>query len=252
MAGAFVSARRQARPLADFPGPIPSTLGQSYAIQDAAIGLWGDEIKGWKVGRVAPELQDRVASSRIAGPIFAKSVQKADANRSLEVAVFEGGFAAVEAEFVFKLLEDAPRDKVSWTPEEAFELRHALHAGVEMAGSPLATINALGPTVVASDFGNNAGLVLGQCIPDWASFAPEALGCSTEIDGVCVGSASSAALPEGLLAAFAFLLGHAAARGFPLKAGQLVSSGAITGIHDICVGQTGLVSFGSWGKIGVV
>ena len=40
--------------------------------------------------------------------------------------------------------------------------------GVEMAGSPLATINELGPTVVAADFGNNNGLILGTCWPTGA------------------------------------------------------------------------------------
>jgi 2-keto-4-pentenoate hydratase len=45
------------------------------------------------------------------------------------------------------------------------------------------------------------------------------------------------------------LLEHCARRGRPLKAGQLVSTGAATGIHDIEVGQVGRVSFASRGSI---
>jgi len=52
--------------------------------------------------------------------------------------VFEGGFAAVEAEFVFRLASDAPSDKVQWTPEEASRIAAAMHIGIETAGSPLA------------------------------------------------------------------------------------------------------------------
>ncbi len=33
--------------------------------------------------------------------------------------------------------------------------------GIEIASSPLQNINDYGPAVVASDFGNNAGLLLG-------------------------------------------------------------------------------------------
>ena len=33
--------------------------------------------------------------------------------------------------------------------------------GIEIASSPLVNINDYGPAVVASDFGNNAGLLLG-------------------------------------------------------------------------------------------
>ena len=54
------------------------------------------------------------------------------------------------------------------------------------------------------------------------------------------------------LAALAFLLGHVAARGRPLKAGMIVTTGASTGIHDIAAGQTAHVDFGRFGAIDCV
>ncbi len=44
-----------------------------------------------------------------------------------------------------------------------------MHIGMEPAGSPLATINILGPTAVVSDFGNNAGLWSGRRSPTGAT-----------------------------------------------------------------------------------
>ncbi len=81
--------------------------------------------------------------------------------------VFAGGFAAVEAEYVFRL--GAMRRPTSSTGPTTRRRRWsaALHVGVEPASSPLATINDLGPAVVVSDFGNNAGLMLGPEIADW-------------------------------------------------------------------------------------
>lgn len=51
-------------------------------------------------------------------------------------------------------------------------------------------------------------------------------------------------MPNGPLAAVAWLAGHLAKRNMPLKKGQLISSGASTGIHDINIGQSAGVAFG--------
>ena len=50
---------------------------------------------------------------------------------------------------------------------EAADLIGAVHAGIEVASSPLGRINELGPIAVISDFGNNNGLVIGPEIAGW-------------------------------------------------------------------------------------
>lgn len=249
IARAFVSARLEARALPGFPGPLPKTLAEGYAIQDIALDLYPDEVVGWKVGRVPPALQARLGAERLAGPTFRGFLQTVEAGGTVTLEAITGGFAAVEAEFIYRLAEDAPTDKTTWTTAEALDLVATLHIGVEFAGSPLRTINDLGSTVVASDFGNNAALVVGPEIPDWRERADAALPCETFVDGVSVGTGSAASIPDGPAAALAFLLGHCAARGRPLKAGMYVTTGAATGIHDISAGQRARVSFGEFGDI---
>jgi 2-keto-4-pentenoate hydratase len=157
--------------------------------------------------------------------------------------VIPGGFAAVEAEFVFVLAQDAPAGKAAWSTEEAAALVGALHVGVEFAGSPLPDINRLGPPVVVSDYGNNAGLLLGPAVDDWRARIDAGLDCETFIDDVSVGTGGTRSIPGGLLAALAFAQGKGARRGRPLRAGQAVSTGAATGIHDIVAGQRSRVVF---------
>ena len=152
-------ARRQARALPGFPGTLPATLAEAYACQDAAIRLWPDRVVGWKVGYIAPARRDVEGDDRVTGPIFQAAVWPDQPGRSLAFPVFVGGFAAVEAEYVFRLNEDAPANRLHWSAEQAAELASTLHIGVETAGSPMAMINELGPTAVVADFGNNAGLV---------------------------------------------------------------------------------------------
>jgi 2-keto-4-pentenoate hydratase len=244
VAETFVNARRAAAALADFPGVPPSDLDGAYACQDIAIALWDDRIAGWKIGRIGPDLEARFGRSRLCGPIFSRAVWRAGAE-PVEFPVFEGGFAAVEAEFVYVVGKDAPAWKLQWSREEAQEMVGAVHIGVEPAGSPLATINALGPTVVVSDFGNNAGLILGPEAPE----VDEALLCESFIDGQSVGRGRAADMPGGPLESLRFLLENCARRGKPLQAGHLVTTGAITGVHDIRVGQSARLSFGRYGEI---
>ncbi len=249
IAAKLVAARRSAVALDGFPGPFPASMDEGYATQEAAIGLWPDAIAGWKIGRVPPAIAATVGADRLAGPIFERLVTTPPAGAVASLPVIAGGFAAVEAEVVWRLAADAPADRRAWTEQDALALVASLHIGVEFAASPMAQINELGPTVVASDFGNNGGLILGPAIPGGAARDPASLVCETFINGVSVGANSAASLLGGPVGSLVFLLEHCAARGRPLRAGCLVSTGQITGIHDVRPGDNIRVAFGDLGEI---
>src|SRR5258708_1148961 len=199
----FVSARRAAIALPDFPGAIPADLAVGYAIQEAAIRIWPDEIAGWKVGRIPTELQASLAADRVVGPVFRANVSQATDTPTTIFAI-PGGFAAVEAEYIYRMSEDAPAGKIDWTPDAALALVEAELVGVEFAGSPLATINILGPRVVAADFGNNARLILGRTIPDWRTRTDDWPACAAWVDGKLAGRRAPSSQPRGPAASLAF------------------------------------------------
>ena len=245
----FVEARLAGRAIAAFPGPLPADMAQGYGVQEQAIGLWPDQVVGWKVGRIPVELQAELGAERVAGPIFSRHVWAADPNAPTTLPVIPGGFAAVEAEYIYRLGRDAPAGKLEWTEDEALALVDETLVGVEFAGSPLSTINVLGPRVVAADFGNNSALILGQVVGGWRERPQGVPPCQVHIEGRLVGEGSPAAIPGGPPASLAFLLAAVAVRGRPLKAGQLVTTGAATGIHDIEAGQTARITFGDLQEI---
>ncbi len=251
----LVGARLRGEALPVYPGAMPPTLAAGYACQDAAIALWPAPIAGWKVGRIPDAWLARMGEERLVGPIFDDRATLATLGTPVPFPVIEGGFAAVEAEFVFRLGADARPGKTVWTDDEALALVDALLVGVELAGSPLPKINDLGPAVVVSDFGNNAGLILGPVIPEWRrrlGASERELRCSTAIDGAIVGNGRASDIAGGLLAALRFALTRCARRGMPLREGQWVSTGAATGIHEILAGQSSQVSFDGIGTIDVV
>ena len=247
----FVAARRAAHALPDFPGALPADMAAGYRIQEAAIGLWPDAVAGWKVGRIPTELQAELAADRVMGPVFAANVVQAG-REPTPIYAIPGGFAAVEAEYIYRLGEDAAAGKTDWTPRDALALVEDELVGVEFAGSPLASINILGPRVVAADFGNNAGLILGRSIPDWRARNDDWPPCAAYVDGELVGRGAPSSLPGGPAASLAFLMNAVAARGRPLKRGQLVTTGAASGIHDIEAGQSALIAFGDLDEIRVI
>lgn len=242
----FVDARLSKTALPDYPGDIPMDMATAYATQDIAIGLYPDEVVGWKVGMVPPAQQERLKTHRLAGAVFRRNLWRAGAEPTPLPAI-PGGFAAVEAEFIAVVGEVDPT-QTDWTLEEATAAVAALHIGVELAGSPLPTINDLGSAVVASDFGNNGGLVLGPEIEDWRARLA-GIEVQTIVDGVTVGTATADAIPRGILESVRFLIEHCARSGRPVSKGALISTGAVTGVHSVPVGARSVCVFSGVGEI---
>ena len=122
-----------------------------------------------------------------------------------------------------------------WTADEAADLEQQLLVGIEVASSPIPDINALGPTVIAADFGNNNGLVLGPVLAD----PPGELRSSwpATSTGNSSGDGSAENLPGGIHHGLATALNILVGRGQPVRAGTVFATGAITGIHPIGPGQ---------------
>lgn len=249
MAAEFVRARRTAGSFAKYPGAMPQDLDSAYRCQDEAISLWDDTVAGWKVGWIPEPLSQKFAAQRLVGPIFKRGIQHSTGVETVDAPIFAGGFAAIEAEFVFQLSKDAPANVAEWTAETARRFVKTMFIGIEIASSPLLNINDYGPAVVASDFGNNAGLLLGAEVPDWQARGLESMTCETRIEGAVVGRGNAAAVSGGPLAALAFALRCNARRGRPLRAGEYISTGAATGVHSIAAGQSAEAIFTGLGSL---
>lgn len=233
IASAFVAARRDGHALPEYPGAIPPDLATAYQVQDAALGLAEGEVVGWKVGRINPAID---GIDRLSGPIFAGTVFDAT-DATLPMPIFSNGFGAAEAEFLIRIGTAPDLAKTHYTMDEACDLIDAVHVGIEIASSPFPGINSHGATVTISDFGNNYGLVVGDAIPDWRTVDLNQWPITLDINGDRIGAATAATMLDGPIGAARFLFEHMAARGIPLTPGQWISSGAVTGVHPVAVGD---------------
>ncbi|MBS7544679.1 2-keto-4-pentenoate hydratase [Ancylobacter oerskovii] len=244
----FVGARREARPLADFPGTLPAGLDEAYAVQEEVLRLTPRRLAGWKVAGIPPAFRARYDAPRLVGPVFADVVQDVADGGRVDVFVYEGGFAAVEAEFVVRLTADAPEGPVAAAEIPAFA---TLHVGSEIASSPLASINDLGPGAVIADHGNNAGAIVGPAIAPAAFGDWEALVSRTLIGGELAGQGTAARVAGGPFESVAFLIAQLAGRGRRLRAGDIVLTGMTTGVHDVRIGEEARIEFPGVGGFGL-
>jgi 2-keto-4-pentenoate hydratase len=250
IAEAFASSRKSRRHLEAFPGELPVSRMAAYAIQTAQIANNRERIVGWKVAMTAAPFKEAFGEERLSGPVFEGRFSDArDTGRAVDWAIFKGGFAAVEAEFIAVMGVDVPAFGRKPTPDEAASLIGALHIGMELAGSPLAAINDIGPFAVTADCGNNDGVVVGRAIQSWRMRSNESLKASVSINGSVAGEGTAANLKGGPLEAVAFLIDHLENRGLRLKAGDIVSTGATTGIHKVRAGDSVVADFGSDGQL---
>ena len=230
----LLAARAGKVALDDYPGVIPQSMAEAYAIQDKAIALDGRRIGGWKVGRIAPHLVDQYGDTRLTGPIFADEIVDASEGQVPEMPVYVPGFAAAEAEI---LLCFGAMDARDYDIKSVRDVIVDVRAGLEIASSPFAAINTHGPAVTASDYGNNKGLVLGPCIPDWRNADLIRMPVELAIDGVRPHQATMDTMLDGPCGSALFLIRTLRKRGIAIPPGTWVSAGAITGIHEIAPGQ---------------
>ena len=247
----LVDARLSATPLPDFPGQVPETLKQAYAIQAASIARWPDKLAGWKVAGMSAVDRQRFSATRLAGPVFRSSVRRIESGSRETMPVYEGGFAAIEAEVVLELGCDVPHVERDFTDEELADLISAAYCGAEIASSPMAVVNQRGATSVIADLGNNKGVIVGPEIPGWRAKAPNLLSVEVTVDDQVVGSATLESIASAPLQALRFLVNHCARHDIMLPAGILVSSGALTGVHDVEIASVARIDYGKLGNFDV-
>ena len=250
VARAFVDARRSRTAITRYPGIPPASLAAAYAIQDEALSLWGEPVGGWKVGRINPPLDGRLGADRLAGPALARNITESRDGAVTQFAIIPGGFAAGESEFMVRVAPLQDEAPVPRNDAETFDWIDEVRIGLEIAASPYAAINIDGPCVTVSDHGNNGGLILGAPVPRDRWDRLQDIVIRSTIDGREVGVGTARAMLDGPLGAVRFLLANLRERGITPQAGWWVSTGAVTGVHEMASGEIFEGDFEGIGRLG--
>lgn len=245
----LIAARQSCTLLDTYPGAVPETPEEAYQVQDLCIAGWKDELVGWKVAGLKADLHEQFKASRQSGPVFKKTLQWSSGDDYIYAPVFAGGFAAIEAEFVIELGDVSSLPSSNLTIEDALNAIAKIYIGIEIASSPMKHPGSYGTLASVSDFGSNAGVIIGPEISNWRDLEFSDIEVSVKIGEEVVGTANAKPGLSGPLGAVTYLIEHLAGRGHGITAGTYVSSGAITGVHQAEVGVPSEVVFSGLGSI---
>jgi 2-keto-4-pentenoate hydratase len=212
---------------------MPQTIEEAHAIADRVAAQLGGR-GGWKVGAASPQATPGCA------PLAASLIHSSPA----KLAVGNFQWIGIEAEIAFKFARDLPAREHPYAQAEVLAAVASVHPAIEIADSRYRDWRARSGLEQAADCGNNGAFILGP-----ASAAPATIDQMTVTAEVSIGSARRIAKTGGNTAGnvqrlLTWLANHCAARGTPLRAGDVVTSGSCTGLEIIPGGQVRAVLAG--------
>jgi 2-keto-4-pentenoate hydratase len=229
LADKLIAARRSLDRIAALaPDEIPQSAAEGYALQDAVLQRLGIPIAGWKVGASSPSAEPQ------AGPILADRLQPSPARISMPA----NAFRTVEGEVAFRMGRDLPTRSQGYGAEEVWDALASAHVGIEVLESSFIDRRKISEYAALGDLLNNGAYCYGAAAKDWRVLDVATPEASVAINGQELrrGKAGTpGGHPKRLLA---WLANHAAARGHPLKAGMIITTGSHTGMIDAPPGAT--------------
>lgn len=211
----LLAARKTGNTLPHFPEELrPASQADAHLIQNAMLDSMGS-IGGWKVfagNDPAPFLS----------PIPANLIwdQGAQTPRGpLPIVLAELEIAAV-------LSRDLPAAADAYTAEKVQIAIRSFHPLIELITFSWSDRDQIDRLTQLADLQNSAGFVVGEARVDWQALETSNVECTLLMDGVEQVTTSDGANMDTILATIAMLANHAIDRGMPLRAGQVITTGA--------------------------
>ncbi|MEM7253929.1 MAG: fumarylacetoacetate hydrolase family protein [Pseudomonadota bacterium] len=226
---------------------VPPDVQVAYEVAGLVAQRLGWDVVGWKIAAFKPEMQRALrASAPIYGRVFAPHTYP-----SPHTVRFDTQCSPIpEAEFMVRLRTDLPPRDDPYTLEEITEATASLHVGLELAECRFVHDADFPPLpAILADGSGGGRLVLGPEIVDWQSRPIAEQEVVLYCDGVARRRGSAAAALEHPMQPVLWLANELSRTGVGLWAGQLISTGTLTGMLAPKPGQTFLADFGEFGQV---
>jgi 2-keto-4-pentenoate hydratase len=197
----------------------------AYAVQ-ALVAAEVGTVGAWKVGASSPE------AAPIFAPIFADLVHESPAR--LEGAAFHR--RGIEAEIAYRLGRDLPARSEPYTRAEVVEAIAAVLPAIEIVDSRLAGFEQQDPWWKLADNQVNGALVVGPALADWERIDPMTQPVRLMVDGEVVAAGEGGNTAGDPLRLLVWMANHVGAHCGGLRAGQIVTTGSLTGVRFVAPG----------------
>ena len=242
LADRLAQARSDNRQIASLPDDeVPQSWDEAYAVDAMVAERLAWEALGWKIAGTTARVREELA---LPGPIYGRSYRRflIDAPARLEIAKLLDPM--VECEFFVTLACDLPPREAEWTMPEIMDAIGAVHAGIEVAEVRYPLRSPPPMPAVLADGSANGHYVCGGAIAEWR-LGLARVEVVLEVGGVVNCRAHGAEVMGDPLFPVLWLANERRRWGDGLRAGEMISTGSMTGILPIVGAQTIRAAFGN-------
>jgi len=219
---------------------IPADIAAALALQRRVAAHVGDAIGGWKCSLPA-------GGRTLVAPLFAATIVRT----SPCVVRVRGDCGSIEAEIAFALARDLPPRAAPYGEDDVRAAIGATHLALELMDNRYDDPSTATFPEMLADCANNQGLFVGPAITDVHARALERFPLTLRADDRIL-SRHDGAHPDGHpLRPLVWLANFLPTQGDHLRAGQIVTTGAYAGVHEVPLDTPLSVNFGELGAIDV-
>lgn len=226
---------------------VPPDPATAYRVAGLVAEELGWPVLGWKIAAFKAEMQQAL---RTDSPIYGRTYFVTET----PITVVHAKLASPipEVEFQARLGADLPPRAKPYSVEEVTEAVASLHPGLELAECRFIHDAAFPPLpAILADGAGSGTIVYGPAIADWKSRDIAGQEATLSSDGRLRRKGTAGAALDHPMAPLTWLANELSRTGVGLKAGQMVSTGTLTGMLAPKPGETYVADFGSFGSVSV-
>ena len=245
---AFAAARLSGEKMNAYPGPSPQDMAEAFAIQCAVRDRLGWTHAVWKIGCTSEKAQAALKTDGpFPGPIYKERLYQSGAH----IQTHASNFRTTEPEIAFTLAQDIPIRSGLYSVDECLAAVATVHPSIEIVNPRLPKgFDDIAEWYVA-DGGLNDALAIGVGVKPLERAQYSKIGVVVRINGVEKYAGIGANALGGPEIALTWLANHLISRNQHLRAGDVVTTGVITGIFESEAGDEVSADYTLLGAISV-
>jgi len=237
--------RRQQSGLA--PHLVPPDSATAYRVAGMVAEELGWPVLGWKIAAFKEEMQQALRTDQ---PIYGRTYFVQETPFSVVHAALASPIP--EVEYQARLGIDLPPRTKPYSQDEVTAAVASLHPGLELAECRFVHDSAFPPLpAILADGAGSGTIVYGPAIENWKARDIAGQEATLSSNGHLRRKGTAAAALDHPMAPVTWLANELSRTGVGMKAGQMVSTGTLTGMLAPKPGETYVADFGPFGRVTV-
>ena len=239
------SARRRIPAL---PGDCrPESLDDGYAVQRAVAERSGSGTIGWKIAATSKAGQAHIG---VDGPLAGRLLESKAHHDGACIPAGHLHMGVAEAEFAFRIGRDLPANDAPFSIDDVMDRVDSLHVAIEIPDSRFDDFAVVGAPQLIADTACAEFFVLGPAaLETWRTVHLAAHPVVLRVNGTDAATGTGANVLGDPRIALAWIANDRAARGEPLLAGEVVTTGTCVTPAPVEPGDELSADFGVLGTV---